>query len=437
MTRLRARHLVATLVLVAAVVSVHPSAADELTGTVRRVAGTVLLVETSAGLEIVSIGPAATITGAIDFLRIAVGDPVRVEYSDEVAGVKIADVVGLAPEANTDQRFSIEIGEFRQLMGPAEDSGGVTVIDARPRARFDAGHIPGALSGPATNPESLPGRMPAAKDSPLVFYSEGPRCDLAHRGVRAALALGYTDARSLRGGLPAWVTSGGYLAVEVSGASPGILGGSPAYLPVDVREDAESGAETLPGSIVVPLEAMPRQDFLGESWMPPFLFVGEDGSDLRPYLAAKKVTAWRSTDAYRAGVPVYVLAGGFAAWKAAGQASVPLRDAPTSVVIRADEKAGTIPFSEFTELWMNHGNADTLLLDVRDFRTEPEPWVTHIPLEELHERVGELGKDREIVVFCYAGNRSAIARLMLTRLGYRSRHLAASPEAALGSGSRR
>ena len=437
MTRLRARHLAATLVLVAAVVSVHPSAADELTGRVRRVAGTVLLVETSTNLEIVSIGPAATITGAIDYLRIAVGDPVRIEYSNEVAGVKIADIVSLEPEANTDQRFWIEIGEVRQLMGPDEDSGNVTVIDARPRERFDAGHIPGALSRPATTPVSLPGRLPAAKDSRLVFYSEGPRCDLAQRGVRAALALGYTDARSLRGGMPAWARSGGYLAVEVAGAADGILGNRHSYLPVDLREDAEPGAETLPGSVFVALEAMPRNDFLGEKWMPPFLFVGEDGSDLRPYLAAKKVTAWRSTDDYRAGVPVYVLAGGFAAWEAAKQPSVPLRDVPTSVVVRADEAAGAIPFSEFTELWTSHGNDDTLILDVRDFRTEPEPWVTHIPLEQLHERVGELGKDREIVIFCYAGNRSAIAQLMLSRLEYRSRHLAASPEAALGSGSRR
>jgi len=49
------------------------------------------------------------------------------------------------------------------------------------------------------------------------------------------------------------------------------------------------------------------------------------------------------------------------------------------------------------------------VLDVR----QPEEWeeihipgATLIPLGELHQRLGELPKDQDIVVSCHSGNRS-------------------------------
>ena len=41
-----------------------------------------------------------------------------------------------------------------------------------------------------------------------------------------------------------------------------------------------------------------------------------------------------------------------------------------------------------------------------------------IPLGELGERLGELPKDREIVVYCLTGNRSAQAARLLTEAGF-------------------
>jgi len=52
---------------------------------------------------------------------------------------------------------------------------GVMIIDARPkRAKYDKGHIPGAVSIPDSSFDKMTAQLPAAKDALLIFYCEGP-----------------------------------------------------------------------------------------------------------------------------------------------------------------------------------------------------------------------------------------------------------------------
>jgi len=64
-----------------------------------------------------------------------------------------------------------------------------------------------------------------------------------------------------------------------------------------------------------------------------------------------------------------------------------------------------------------------LLLDVR------EPWErdlaviepsVHIPMNDIAERASELPKDREIVVYCHGGTRSAMVAAYLEHQGFAS-----------------
>jgi len=66
-------------------------------------------------------------------------------------------------------------------------------------------------------------------------------------------------------------------------------------------------------------------------------------------------------------------------------------------------------------------NAGVLMLDVR----QPEEWeeihipgATLIPLGELPQRLGELPKDQEIVVYCRSGNRSQSGAEILAKNGF-------------------
>jgi pyruvate/2-oxoglutarate dehydrogenase complex dihydrolipoamide dehydrogenase (E3) component/rhodanese-related sulfurtransferase len=71
----------------------------------------------------------------------------------------------------------------------------------------------------------------------------------------------------------------------------------------------------------------------------------------------------------------------------------------------------------------------TLLLDVR---TEAErgcgfiPDSVHIPLDQLRARLGELPRDREIVVSCQSGQRSYFAARILVQHGFAVRNLTGS-----------
>jgi phage shock protein E len=74
---------------------------------------------------------------------------------------------------------------------------------------------------------------------------------------------------------------------------------------------------------------------------------------------------------------------------------------------------------------MENGN-DFLLLDVRTPAENAEDAIEGsylLPVQELSFRVRELPRDREIVVYCRVGNRSAFAATYLARLGYNVKNL--------------
>jgi len=51
----------------------------------------------------------------------------------------------------------------------------VMIIDSRPkRAKYDKGHIPGAISIPDSKFAKMTDQLPASKDALLIFYCQGP-----------------------------------------------------------------------------------------------------------------------------------------------------------------------------------------------------------------------------------------------------------------------
>src|SRR5580658_9002590 len=81
-----------------------------------------------------------------------------------------------------------------------------------------------------------------------------------------------------------------------------------------------------------------------------------------------------------------------------------------------------VPSIEVEELRdMLQTSAPPLVLDVREQREADIcriPGSTLIPLGSLPERLGELPKDRKIVVHCHHGGRSARATAYLREQGY-------------------
>ncbi|MBP1639450.1 MAG: CoA-disulfide reductase [Bacteroidetes bacterium] len=88
---------------------------------------------------------------------------------------------------------------------------------------------------------------------------------------------------------------------------------------------------------------------------------------------------------------------------------------------KATEKAEEKPIEKATNQPVD--NHSTLIVDVRtpeEFRTGAYPGAINIPLDEVTMRSNEFGDqtDREIIVYCASGGRSAYAQKILMQLGY-------------------
>lgn len=86
---------------------------------------------------------------------------------------------------------------------------GVTFIDLRTDAAFDAGRVPGAIHLEfKTNftEESLGKEV--KKDQEIVMYCSGPTCMRAPTGSKNAVSWGYKKVYYYREGFPSWQKAG-------------------------------------------------------------------------------------------------------------------------------------------------------------------------------------------------------------------------------------
>jgi len=106
----------------------------------------------------------------------------------------------------------LELVDRSTLWQLAQD-GEVTVLDVRPAAEYEAGHIPGAVSMPLEDLQQKLGEIP--RDQSIVAYCRGPYCVLAVQAVELLRQHGFT-ARRLQDGFPEWREAG--FPVEAVGA---------------------------------------------------------------------------------------------------------------------------------------------------------------------------------------------------------------------------
>ena len=81
-------------------------------------------------------------------------------------------------------------------------AGDVVVVDVRPSAEYEAGHIAGAVSTPIDDLAANVKALPAGID--VVAYCRGPYCVFADDAVRLLRRRGHT-AKRLQDGFPEWL----------------------------------------------------------------------------------------------------------------------------------------------------------------------------------------------------------------------------------------
>jgi len=99
----------------------------------------------------------------------------------------------------------------RQELADRLALGDVVVLDVRPDAEYQAGHIPGARSVPPAELRRSLAALP--KDTEVVAYCRGPYCVYADDAVRELDRRGYR-ARRLEDGYPEWKRAGHPVAAD-------------------------------------------------------------------------------------------------------------------------------------------------------------------------------------------------------------------------------
>lgn len=93
----------------------------------------------------------------------------------------------------------------REELASRLHAGDVVVVDVRPAAEFEAGHIAGAVSLPQAELVARLRKVPKARQ--VVAYCRGPYCVYADDAVRTLRRRGYRAVR-LEDGYPEWVRAG-------------------------------------------------------------------------------------------------------------------------------------------------------------------------------------------------------------------------------------
>jgi rhodanese-related sulfurtransferase len=95
--------------------------------------------------------------------------------------------------------------DAEELIGLAQKIDDLVIIDSRISSDRHQGFISDSISLPDTETD-CPSLLPLIdrKDSPVVFYCNGPRCRRSDRAVVIAHECGYTNIYWFRGGFEEW-----------------------------------------------------------------------------------------------------------------------------------------------------------------------------------------------------------------------------------------
>ncbi len=125
--------------------------------------------------------------------------PVMMGCISRIAEKHLAEVERIVRE-HFDARDSLTPVGRGELIARVRE-GGTMVIDVRPAAEFEAGHIPGAVNIPV---DELPQHLETLpREQEIVAYCRGPYCMLAFEAVARLREAGY-QARRLEDGFPEW-----------------------------------------------------------------------------------------------------------------------------------------------------------------------------------------------------------------------------------------
>jgi rhodanese-related sulfurtransferase/glyoxylase-like metal-dependent hydrolase (beta-lactamase superfamily II) len=285
---------------------------------------------------------------------------------------------------------------------------GAVMLDTREPADFATGHFKGAVnvglqgrfaewSGGVLSPDR---DVVLVGDPGLALESKIRLGRIGYDGVLGQL----DDPAGTFASRPELAETSSRLTIEQLAELRGL---EPDLQLVDVRSAGETVSGTLPGAREVPLSRLADSLSLLDPASPVVTYCA---GGYRSQIAASVLVGAGFAD-------VSDLLGGYAAWASAG---LPTTSAGAAL------PAGSTPHAS-ARACKARVDAGALLLDVREpdeWESEHAPDAVLIPMGQVDSRQGELPRDREIVVVCRSGGRSAAITDLLRASGFDAVNLA-------------
>lgn len=288
----------------------------------------------------------------------------------------------------------------------------VMLIDSRPkRPKYDQGHIPMAVSIPASQFDKMTDLLPADKDTLLIFYCGGLKCRLSHDSARKAEALGYRNIKVFAKGFPGWMkVPGNYAAVSPEWLKSQLDNSSDLLL-VDSRpKRAKYDKGHIPTAVSIP--DMQFDELKGQ-------LPGDKQKLVVFYCGGLKCKL--SHDSARKAIAlgyrnIKVMSAGYPGWKALGDTATMAKSAQSG--LKAGKQEGSIDHELFRSIMAEHPES-IYLIDVRDkeeYSSGTLKTAINIPVEQLEEKIKTLPTDKPIVFICGTGARSGESYYMVQDL---------------------
>ncbi|MFA7382340.1 MAG: rhodanese-like domain-containing protein [Desulfurivibrionaceae bacterium] len=362
-----------------------------------------------------------------------------VKFDDKTVGIEHA-VEGEASiiqfELRGDDRFATSIkpklaslpegvkeiksGELARLIALGPQEGKYLLIDSRPAPRYHEGHIPTAISIPETllkekGETALPAEAKGG-DIQLIFYCGGPTCGMSTSSAGMARKMGYSNLHVSLEGIPGWKKSG----KSVTASEKFVQTGNIVLVDLRAREAYEAGH--IPKAHNIPLAALAALEDSLPLKAPTVVYADSPAEAEQGYKLIKK---W--------GVKtISIWPGGEKSWTAKGN-KLATGPSPSAITWARQIGKNEISLAEFKQAM--EGNPGQMILDVRT-RDEVQAGAFKnsicIPLDEIEKRLGELSKDKEMLIHCSTGARAEMAKAALDKAGIKSRFLVAEVECEQG-----
>ncbi|MEW6349032.1 MAG: rhodanese-like domain-containing protein [Thermodesulfobacteriota bacterium] len=237
--------------------------------------------------------------------------------------------------------------------------------------------------------------------------------------ARKAEKLGYKNVKVFHAGTDAWKKAGHPVVSNIANIDA-MEKAEGSYILIDLRAKQEIEKGHIPKAIAAPdgkVESLEKQ--FPAYKRAAIILYNQDGSLQSATQAYKTITGWGYKNAS-------ILDGGYAGWT---KADKKVATGPAAAEIKYVKKLmpGEMEVAEFKAL-VAKPSKDMVLVDVRnpaEFSYCALPNASGIPLEEIEGKLGELPKDKTLVLYCSTGARSEMAYNILKKAGLKAKYVRA------------